>query len=382
MHVHSRRGFLARTLGGAWLGASFLERASLLAADARAQSNQPLPVLFDIEKVADGVYGAIARGRALINSNSVIFENTNDLLVVDAQAAPSAVHALVAQIRREITPKPVRYVVATHLHGDHTQGLIAHRQLEPQVNIISSTSTWDRLSATGASRLKSATDTAERSLANFQEQLSTAKTADEKAYWQEMISQTRAFVEETRNLPLELPDVTVDDHLVIHDRAHEIRVFFRGRGHTAGDLFVFCPQKKTIATGDMLHSFFPFIGDGYPSEWPATLRLVGELPFDKVVGGHGGVQQTPVRLGHWCAYLEELGEIVTRARQQGTPLDRLLETVTPASLKSLDQGGYRDFLASQVKKYDFRVHLNTPAEVVTRYVRENLTAVFRNLGRA
>src|SRR5947207_6896529 len=55
VYAHSRRAFLARTLGAAWIGASFLERASLLAADARAQSNQPLPVLFDIEKVADGV---------------------------------------------------------------------------------------------------------------------------------------------------------------------------------------------------------------------------------------------------------------------------------------------------------------------------------------
>jgi cyclase len=382
VHAHTRREFLSLTLGAAWLGASVLERAALLAADARAQSTRELPTLFDLEKITDGVYGAIAHGRALINSNSVIFENTDDVLIVDAQASPSAVHALVAQIRREITRKPVRYVVATHLHGDHTQGLLGHRQLAPDVRIISSVSTFDRLSATGAARLKSATDGAERSLANFQEQLSTAKTPDQKAYWAEMISQTRAFIEETRNIPLELPNVTVDDHLIIHDRAHELRVFYGGRGHTAGDLFVFCPEKKTIATGDMLHSFFPFIGDGYPSEWPVTLRRVGELGFTNVVGGHGGAQRTPVRLEQWCRYLEELCEIVTRAREQGTPLERLLETVTPASLKSLDRGGYRGFLAAQVKKYDFRVHLNTPAEVVARYVRENLTAVFRNLGRA
>ena len=176
MGIHSRRAFLTRTLGAAWIGASVVERAALVAADARAQSRQALPVLFDIEKVADGVYGAIARGRALINSNSVIFENTNDLLIVDAQSAPSAVHALVAQIRREITGKPVRYVVATHLHGDHTQGLLGHRQLSPEVRIVSSPFTFDRLSATGASRLKSATDAAVRSLATYQEQWSTAKT--------------------------------------------------------------------------------------------------------------------------------------------------------------------------------------------------------------
>ena len=198
-----------------------------------------------------------------------------------------------------------------------------------------------------------------------------------------MIAQTRAFIDETQNLPIEVPDMTVDDHLVIHDRAHELRVFYGGRGHTSGDLFVFCPQKKVIATGDMLHSFFPFMGDGYPSEWPVTLRKVGALPFDTVVGGHGGVQKAPgLRLDNWCGYLEELGEIVTHAQQQGIPLDQLLETVTPASLKSLARGGYGEFLATQTKQHDFRVYLNTPAEVVARYVRENLTAVFRNLGRA
>jgi uncharacterized protein YrrD len=58
-----------------------------VAARARAQSNQPLPVLFDIEKTAEGIYAAVARGRALINSNAAIFENEKDLLIVDAHSA-------------------------------------------------------------------------------------------------------------------------------------------------------------------------------------------------------------------------------------------------------------------------------------------------------
>jgi cyclase len=382
VHTHSRRGFMARTFGAAWLGAGVLERASLLAAQARAQSKKPLPVLFDIEKIADGVYGAIAHGRAIINCNAVIFENAKDLLIVDAHAAPSAVYALVAQIRRELTPKPVRYVVATHLHGDHTQGLPAYRKIAPNVDIVSGTKTREVLSATGPARIKSAMEAAVRSLDNSRQQFSKAKAADEKAYWQEMISQTNAFIEETRNLPVELPDITFDDHLVIHDKAHEIRLSFHGRGHTAGDIVAFCPEKKAIATGDLLHSFFPFIGDGYPSDWPATLRSIGELPFDSLVGGHGEAQHTPDRLSQLRAYFEELIEVVSLARQQGLPLDRVLDTVTPATLKTLNQGGYGDFLAFQVKKYDFRVHLDTPAEVMTRYVRDNLSAVFRNLDRA
>ena len=381
MHVHSRRGFLAQTLGAAWLGASILERASLLAAQARAQSKKNLPVLFDIEKVADGVYGAIARGRAIINCNAVIFENARDLLIVDAHAAPSAVYALVAQIRREITLKPVRYIVATHLHGDHTQGLPGYRKLAPNAQIVASAKTREMLVSTGAARLKAATDAAPRSLATFQERLSNAMTAEAKAYWREMVAQTQAFIAETKDLGVELPDITFDDHLVIHDKAHELRLSFRGRGHTAGDIVAFCPEKKVIASGDLLHSFFPYIADAYPSDWPATLRFIAELPFESVIGGHGGVQPTRVRVNQVRAYFDELIEIVSQAQNQGMPLERLLENVSPSSLKSLADGGYGDFLAGQVKKYDFRVHLSTPAEVVSRNVADNITAVFRRLNR-
>jgi cyclase len=380
MQVHSRRGFLASTLGAAWLGASMLERATLRAAQARAQSRAPLPTLFDIEKVADGVYAAIAHGRAIINCNAVIFENSNDLLIVDAHAAPSAVYALVAQIRRQVTPKPVRYVVTTHLHGDHTQGLPAYRGIAPKADIVACARTRDLLVQVGPSRLKAAVDAVPRSIENLRERLAAAKSAEEKAYYEEMIAQSRAFLEEMRNVAVELPNVTFADRLTIHDKAHDLHLSFRGRGHTAGDIVVFCPQKKVIASGDLLHSFFPTIGDGYPRDWPGTLRSMSELEFGHVVGGHGGVQHTNQRLGQLTSYFEELIEIAGRAKQEGMPLDRLQETVTPATLKSLG-GGYGEYLAGEVKRLDFRVHLNTPAEVMARGVKDNLSAVYRNFDR-
>ena len=80
------------------------------------------------------------------------------------------------------------------------------------------------------------------------------------------------------------------------------------------------------------------------------------------------------------AYLEELVEIVARAKQNGIPLERLQRTVTPASLKTL-QGGYGDYLTDSVKKHDFRVQLSTPAEVMEGGVRDNVAAVYRNFDR-
>ena len=380
MKRHSRRGFLARMLGAAWSGATLLERSALVAARARAQSRAPLPQLFDIEKVADGVYAAIARGRALINSNSVIFENADDLLIVDAHAAPSAVYSLVAQIRQEITPKPVRYVVATHLHGDHTQGLPGYRTLAPKADIIASARTRDLLVELGAQRLKAALDGVPRSIEGFQQRLAGAKTAEERAYYQEMIAQSKAFLEEMRNVPVALPNVTFGESLAIHDKAHELHLSFRGRGHTAGDIVVFCPEKKVIASGDQLHSFFPTIGDGYPRDWPGTLQSIGELDFTTVAGGHGGVQRGRERLGQWQSYFAELIDVVGKARQDGVPLEKLLASVTPVSMKSLGNG-FGDYLTAEVKRLDFRAHLDTPADVMARGVRDNVTAVYRNFER-
>jgi cyclase len=381
VHSHSRRGFLARTIGAAWSGATLLERAALVAARARAQSKAQLPKLFEIEKVAEGIFAAVANGRALINCNAAIFENANDLLIVDAHSAPSAVYSLVAQIRKEVTEKPVRYVVATHLHGDHTQGLPAYRSLAPGASIIAGARTRKMLADVGAARLKSAVDAIPASIDNLRRRMSAAKTAEERTYFQEMIDQSQAFLEEMRNVPVELPNVTFDDELTLHDKAHDLHLSFRGRGHTAGDIVVHCPSKKVIASGDLLHSFFPTIGDGYPKDWPGTLRSIEQLEFQKVIGGHGGVLQSAARAGQLRNYLEELLEIVARARQDSVPLERLQQTVTPASLRSL-QNGYGDYLSSEVKKHDFRVFLNKQAEVAARGVRDNLTSVYRNYERS
>jgi cyclase len=367
-------------IGAAWTGTSLLERAALVATQARAQSKAPLPTLFEIEKVADGVYAAVANGRALINCNAAIFENAGDLLIVDAHSAPSAVYALVAQIRKEITQKPVRYVVATHLHGDHTQGLPAYRSISPTADIVASARTRAMLAEQGTAKLKAAVDAIPGSIDNLSRRLSAAKNAEEKVYYQEMIDQSRAFLEEMRNVPVELPNVTFDDQLTLHDKAHDLHLSFRGRGHTAGDIVVHCPSKKVMASGDLLHSFFPTIGDGYPSDWPGTLRSIEQLEFQKVIGGHGGVLQSSARAGQLRNYLEELLEIVAHAKRDGAPLERLQPTVTPASLKTL-QGGYGDYLAGEVKKHDFRVQLSTQAEVMARGVRDNLSAVYRNYER-
>src|SRR6516225_5472737 len=139
-HHHSRRDFFRHSFAGILAGASIFEEAFLRASWARAQSQTAAANLFDIEKVADGVFAAVAKPAALTNCNAAVFVLARDVLVVDAHSKPSAAAALVAQIK-EVTDKPVRYLVNTHFHWDHTQGDRAYKKANPQIQIIASDTT-------------------------------------------------------------------------------------------------------------------------------------------------------------------------------------------------------------------------------------------------
>jgi glyoxylase-like metal-dependent hydrolase (beta-lactamase superfamily II) len=382
MHSHSRRGFLARTLGASWLGASLLEQAVLRAAHAQAQPAAPQPALFDIGKVAEGVYAAVARPSALINCNAAIFENANDLMIVDTHSKPSAVVSLVSQIRREITTKPIRYIVNTHFHWDHTQGTPSYKRIAPRADVVSSAATRSLIAELGAARLKASVEEVPKAVERYRKQLEAARTPEEKSHYERMISEARGYVREMQNYAPELPNVTFRDDLVLHDKAHDIHLAFRGRGHTAGDIVVFCPQKKVMAAGDLLHCFFPYIDDGYPREWPRTLRSAGEFEFTEAIGGHGPVQNGHDRLNQMAAYIEELTAAVENGKREGRTVEELERAITPAQLRSLQNGGYGEFVAEATRRGDAESVLKAPAAILADGVKSNVAAVYKSLERA
>jgi glyoxylase-like metal-dependent hydrolase (beta-lactamase superfamily II) len=382
MPQHSRRGFLRRTLGACWTGAALLEQSVIRAAQARAQSAGAPNQLFRIQKVADGVYAAVARPEVLLNSNAAIFENARDLLVVDTHSKPSAVAGLLAQIRSEITEKPVRYVVNSHFHWDHTQGTPAYRKLQPQPDVIASEATRRLLSENGAARLKASVETAAAAIDAYQKQADAAATRELRAFWQRNVTDTKAYIAEMRGYAPELPNVTLERDLILHDAAHDLHLMFRGRGHTAGDILVYCPQKKVIATGDLLHGFFPYIADGYPTEWPGTLLEAAQFPFAHAIGGHGGVQQGKERLYQMSSYIEELTEAVKTGKRQGKSIEQLQTEITPQRLKSLDRAGYGLFLRESLSQHRLMPPDANPNSAVALGVSGNIADIYRNVERS
>src|ERR1700681_4608033 len=179
-HHSSRRDFFQVLAGGALAGASVLEACFLRAAWARAQALGASGKLFDIQKIADGVYFALAHPQAFTNCNASIFVNSQDVLVVDAHSKPSAAASLIAQIKKEVTAKPVRYLVNTHFHWDHSQGDAAYRATGSKVEIIASETTKQLLAQNARNRLKESLDGVPKIIDGLQARLSKASSASEK----------------------------------------------------------------------------------------------------------------------------------------------------------------------------------------------------------
>jgi len=379
-HSTSRRDFLRLLMGGTLAGASVVELAWHRAAWARATAAPADDKLFDLEKAADGVYFAKARPQAMINCNGAVFVRSKDVVVVDAHSKPSAAAALVAQIRRELTDKPVRYVINTHFHWDHTQGDHAYRQTGGKVDFIATNATKQLMSELAIARMKASLEEVPQQIDKMEQRAAHSNSAAEKAFCAEQIRQMQSYQAELKDYPLELPTITFDDSYLLRDPVFDLHLEFHGHAHTAGDVFVFCPQQRALATGDASHGWLPNLGDGFPHAWPATIDNVMRADFKYVLGGHGPMQSDRVVMTNQRNYIEELTGKVEEGKKAGLTVAEMQERFTVASLRSLQSNQYAEFLARiQASGHPRFSDADTPP--LQDDVNGNIRDIFKNLDR-
>jgi len=293
--------------------------------------------LFELQKVADGVYAAIARPRTPINCNAAVVVYDEGVLVVDSHSRPSSARGLIGQIGT-LTGKPVRYAVNSHFHWDHAQGNHAYPVAFPkEVAIVASEATRDNLVAMGMQRVKDQLEAGPRQVADLKERIAAEKDPAARATLAEDLRQQEEYLAEIRSLELTLPDLTFDKSLILHRQDMDILLLFLGRGHTSGDVVAYLPKQRVVATGDLLHGWMPFMGDSHPPEWVATLDALDKLDFDHIIGGHGTVKPRS-HLRFFRGYLADLIEEVRRARGRGESLDEARVSVAAALQPKYDAG--------------------------------------------
>lgn len=200
-----------------------------------AFAGAPAPAKLDTIKLADDLY--VIHNEAVPGNVTVLITNEGVLLVDDKFEWD--VDNVVAEVRK-LTNQPIKYVVNTHYHGDHSGGNVKLQAMGVQV------------------------------------------VATERAY--------RKFVESDQPGK---PTVTMETRASIHLGGKTAELFYFGRAHTDGDLVVYFPAQKVISMGDMFTlgdattQLIDYSGGGSARDWAGTLDGVLMLDFNSVVPGHG-----------------------------------------------------------------------------------------------
>ena len=208
------------------LSSVFVATAFTLAA-VGVQAQQSL----SIEQVKDGLYAIIGNG-----GNVGVRVTSEGVILIDDKFPQD--FAEIQELVGTVSDQPVRYVLNTHHHGDHSGGNVEY------INIA------------------------------------------------EIIAHQNARDNMVRGNQDAPPRVVFSDQTAVYLGGIEVRAFYMGRGHTNGDAVIYFPDLRTVHGGDLLHGTAPFIdyGNGGSSEgWVATMNNILALDFDTAIPGHGAI---------------------------------------------------------------------------------------------
>ena len=291
-----------------------------IAAGAAAQP-APYPVVqgktYKFEKIADGVYYASGG----LGSNNVVIVNDNDVLIVDTGTTPAATRAFVADIKM-LTDKPIRTVVNTHWHYDHTDG---NSIFGPEVQIVAHDYVRQAIATQDVLHIEpfvtSQATAVPRQIDDLKKQIAAESGGTKKAELNKQLAAVEDVQRQLAEIKPTPPNVTYSSKLVLHKGAREIDLLVLGRGHTAGDTVVFLPKERIVCSGDLMESRPAYMGNGYFDEWVKTLDKLKALDFAVDLPGHGVPFTDKGLITEYQSYLTDLVTQATKLKAQGVSAD-------------------------------------------------------------
>jgi len=297
----------------------------------------------ELTKLADGVYARVvsADGEAVANVGVAILDQ--GVLVFDTHFTPEGGESLLSAIRA-VTPKPVRYVVNSHWHSDHTHG----NQVFAGAQVISSSNARrDMLQLD----LPSWNRTIKISQAQIEKLRKDALKETDSALRQSLREQIKSredYLQTMARLKITIPVVTADESFSIKDGKQEVRILFLGKGHTDGDIVLYLPAQKVVFAGDLFfNNAIPNVQDANILAWIGTVSALVKLDADKFVPGHGAVGSKK-DVEAFLQYLEDLKALVQPAVDRGDNLELATRDLQiPAKYASYQ---FQNFFPSNVQK--------------------------------
>ena len=206
-------------------------------------------------ELADGVFAYVQEGGGLCVANAGLIVGPESCIVIDALFAPSMTHALRKEIRR-VTDKPVRLLINTHHHVDHTLG----NALFPEAQIVSHANARREQQRVGTGVLDL------------------------------LRPRVPELVAEVEGVQPRLPDLTFEGELTLHLDGRTVRLVHLGPAHTIGDALVLLPEERLLFAGDVaFHYVTPLAFEGHIGGWIEVCDRIDGIEIDRIAPGHGPV---------------------------------------------------------------------------------------------
>jgi cyclase len=314
----------------ALVGALFV----LLGGVAAVAGAQPSP--YRMRQLAPGVHVALrdVPPGGVSDANVLIVVNESDVVVVDANIFPASAREMIAEIRR-LTPNPVRYVVNTHWHSDHHYGNQAYRDAWPGVEFVTHPATREAILARDipaleknlATEYPATIERMKKTLATGIRSNGDSLTADGRAELTRSLGVYEFFLRDMKSVRPIPATITVADSMVLHRGERTIVVKWLGKGNTAGDLVVWLPRERILATGDLVVSPTPFAFYSTLSAWPTTLRALKGMNATTIVPGHGETMSDWTYVDRLAGLIESTWEQVRKSASAGATLEATKQAV-------------------------------------------------------
>src|SRR6187431_2695767 len=250
-------------------------------------------------KLSDNAYAYTAEG----DPNSGVVIGDDAVMVLDTQATPVMAADVIRRIR-EVTDKPIKYVVLSHYHAVRVLGASAYGASE----IIASEDTRDLIVERGAQDMKSE------------------------------IERFPRLFQAVETIPgLTWPTMTFKGEMTLWLGKLQVRLIQLGRGHTKGDTVAWLPAQKILFSGDLVEfDATPYAGDAYFGDWPKTLDNIAALEPVALVPGRGAALTSPEMvqrgLAGTRAFVSDVYESVQAGVRAGKDLNAVYKD-TYAKLK-------------------------------------------------
>lgn len=297
---------------------------------------------FQLVKVADGVYAAIARPGGLASGNAGFVIGDEGVLIFDTFFTPAAMEELISEIQA-LTKLPIKFAVNSHYHLDHTGGnqvLVARG-----VPIIAhdNVAQWQ---TTKNKRFLPMPENLQKRRADAAKQLSETPEdqKDKRAQFERQIRRYDAMMA----IKLTNPTVTFGSGVVRLYLGQREVVLSTLPGHTGGDVFAYVPDAKVVFTGDLGWSkTLPNLVDATVNDWIPTLdRILNQYPSAKFIPGHGNVAG-PSEIKDFRDYLDDLRTRVKQGIADGLTVDQAKQQLKlPEKYKEF---AFQDFATPNVE---------------------------------